>query len=118
MLAITTQSILAIVGTFVVSVIVLQLIPLPFIPINSALRIPFTLAVPSVVTYCLLYRFRRIAQRDFENRAWNSERIRGLTAGSDLDGDGKVNTEERTKESAEWANEFLRGLWPIINPQM
>ena len=32
--------------------------------------------------------------------------------------DGEVGEEERTKESAEWANAFLRGVWPIMNPDL
>jgi len=118
MLDVTTRSMFAIAATFILSVLAIQFVPLPFIRINSYWRIPASLAVPSVLTYCIVYRLRRMTQQDFEDRAWHSERLRGMRAGSDLDGDGKVETEERTKESAEWANEFLRGLWPIINPQM
>ncbi|KAF7799495.1 hypothetical protein EIP86_010730 [Pleurotus ostreatoroseus] len=59
-----------------------------------------------------------ISQRDFDDRVWDSERIRGLRAGSDLDGDGVVGPDERVRESAEWANAILRGVWPILNPDM
>lgn len=44
--------------------------------------------------------------------------MRGLQAGSDLNGDGKVEGDERTKEGAEWANAVLRGVWPIVNPDL
>ena len=44
--------------------------------------------------------------------------MRGLMAGSDVDHDGNVTDEERTKESAEWANAVVRGLWPIINTDL
>ena len=44
--------------------------------------------------------------------------MRGLKAGSDVDGDGKISDEERIKESAEWANAVLRGVWPVMNPEL
>ena len=44
--------------------------------------------------------------------------MRGLRAGSDVDGDGKITDEERTRESAEWANALIRGLWPAINTDL
>ena len=36
----------------------------------------------------------------------------------DHDGDGMIGTGERIKESAEWMNAFLRGVWPLINPDL
>ena len=118
MVDVTTSSILFTAAAYTVSVLIIQFIPLPFVSINSYFRLPFTLAIPSLVGYCLIFRARRIAQQDFEDRVVHSERLRGLKAGSDKDGDGTVETEERIKESAEWVNEFLRGVWPIINPEM
>ncbi|KIJ54345.1 hypothetical protein M422DRAFT_73809 [Sphaerobolus stellatus SS14] len=118
MLDVTTSSMMFMAAAYAISVLIIQFIPLPFISINSHWRIPFALAVPSAIAYCLIFRLRRIAQQDFEDRVVHSERLRGLRAGSDQDGDGTVETEERMKESAEWVNEFLRGVWPIINPQM
>ena len=84
---------------------------------SIALRILCVLP-PAFFAYCLLFRANKLAADDFERRLWHAERIRGLRAGSDLDGDGKVTDEERTRESAEWANAILRGLWPVFNTDM
>ena len=73
---------------------------------------------PTVLAYVLVFRLRRIVREDLEDRVWHSERMRGLRAGSDADGDGKVSDEERIRESAEWANAVLRGLWPVLNPEL
>ncbi|EMD37079.1 hypothetical protein CERSUDRAFT_114979 [Gelatoporia subvermispora B] len=73
---------------------------------------------PSMFAYCILFRLRSVSNDDFERRVWHAERMRGLRAGSDLDGDGQVSDEERTRESAEWANAVMRGVWPIINPDL
>ena len=73
---------------------------------------------PALVSYTLLFRLNQAAQADFEQRIWHSERMRGLKAGSDVDGDGKISGEERIKESAEWANAVLRGIWPVMNPEL
>ena len=74
--------------------------------------------LPTVFAYVLNFRLQRAAVNDFEDRIWHAERMRGLQAGSDVDGDGEVTDEERTKESAEWANALLRGIWPIMNPDL
>ncbi|KAG8829696.1 hypothetical protein FRC20_008608, partial [Serendipita sp. 405] len=55
---------------------------------------------------------------DADRHAWAVERRRGLQAGPDKDGDGKIEAEEKIKESAEWLNALLKGVWPIINPDM
>ena len=47
-----------------------------------------------------------------DNRAWDTERIRGLRAGSDLDGDQAVGPDEGDRESAERVDAVLRGLGP------
>ncbi|KAI0357862.1 hypothetical protein OH77DRAFT_1308845 [Trametes cingulata] len=73
---------------------------------------------PALLSYCLLFRVNKAAEADFEQRIWHAERMRGLAAGSDVDGDGKVTDEERTRESAEWANAVIRGLWPILNTDL
>lgn len=73
---------------------------------------------PAFLSYSLLFRANKLAEDDFERRVWHAERMRGLRAGSDIDGDGKVTDEERTRESAEWANAVIRGLWPSINTDM
>ena len=86
---------------------------------NSILSMAFAIIVPTVVAYTVNFRIHRISKVDiFDDRAWHSERARGLRAGSDVDGDGKVTGEERTKESAEWSNALLRGVWPIMNPDL
>ena len=66
----------------------------------------------------MLFRLRNVSDDDFESRVWHAERMRGLRAGSDVDGDGQVSDEERTRESAEWANAIMRGVWPILNPDL
>ncbi|OCH92775.1 hypothetical protein OBBRIDRAFT_864983 [Obba rivulosa] len=73
---------------------------------------------PSIFAYCMLFRLRNVSDDDFERRVWHAERMRGLRAGSDVDGDGQISDEERTRESAEWANSVMRGVWPIINPDL
>ncbi|PCH37535.1 hypothetical protein WOLCODRAFT_128544, partial [Wolfiporia cocos MD-104 SS10] len=72
--------------------------------------------LPTFLAYTLHFRMRNISIGDFDDRAWHAERIRGLCAGSDFDGEGQVEGAERTRESTEWLNTILRGVWPIINP--
>lgn len=73
---------------------------------------------PALVTYAAIFRLKKAIDFDWDAHVWHAERRRGMTAGSDTDGDGNVSQEERTQESAEWVNTLLRGLWPIINPDM
>ncbi|KAH9941531.1 hypothetical protein B0H21DRAFT_752338 [Amylocystis lapponica] len=73
---------------------------------------------PTILAYCLLFHIHRTSEGDFEDRAWHAERMRGMRAGSDVDEDGQISDEERTRESAEWANALLRGVWPIVNPDI
>lgn len=73
---------------------------------------------PTLLAYSLLFALERKSAEDFEDHMWDSERARGLAAGEDHDGDGVVQTGERIKESAEWLNTVLRGVWPIINPNL
>ncbi|KAI0654107.1 hypothetical protein C8Q70DRAFT_1029821 [Cubamyces menziesii] len=82
-------------------------------PARTACLVPAAL-----FAYCLFFRANKAAEADFEQRVWHAERMRGLAAGSDVDGDGKVTDEERTRESAEWANTIIRGLWPILNTDL
>ncbi|KAI5121834.1 hypothetical protein M0805_003268 [Coniferiporia weirii] len=77
-----------------------------------------SLALPSFLAYSLLFALEKKSAEDFTDRVWDSERARGLAAGEDQDGNGIVDVEERTKESAEWVNAILRGIWPIINTDM
>ncbi|KAH9916920.1 uncharacterized protein B0H18DRAFT_1214852 [Fomitopsis serialis] len=79
---------------------------------------PVILLPPIFLAYSMHFRVKNASQNDFQNRIWHSERVRGLRAGDDLDRNGNVATEERTKESVEWVNSVLRGVWPIINPDM
>ncbi|KAI8972445.1 hypothetical protein BD414DRAFT_469487 [Trametes punicea] len=76
------------------------------------------LLLAAFLSYCLFFRLNKSAEADFEQRVWHAERMRGLAAGSDVDGDGKVTDEERTRESAEWANAVIRGIWPILNTDL
>ena len=85
---------------------------------HSLVTSSLALIIPTFFAYSQLFRIKCIAQTDFEDRVWHAERLRGLKAGSDWNGDGKVEDEERTKESAEWANAVLRGIWPILNPDL
>ena len=107
----TNSSIVYISITFVVAFIVSNIFN------NRILRI-LCLIPPAFLSYALLFRVNKVSEADFEQRIWHAERMRGLAAGSDVDGDGKVTDEERTRESAEWANAVIRGLWPIINTDM
>ena len=79
---------------------------------------PIILLPPTFLAYMMHFRVKSLSHNDFEDRIWHSERVRGLRAGDDLDGDGRIAAEERTKESAEWLNSVLRGVWPIVNPDM
>ena len=79
---------------------------------------PAILVLPSLLAYTMHFRAANASHNDFQDRIWHSERMRGLRAGDDLDGDGHIAAAERTKESAEWLNSVLRGVWPIINPDM
>lgn len=85
---------------------------------NSFLSITLALVLPTSLAYILFFRINTLSQNDFDDRVWDSERMRGLQAGSDLNGDGKVEGDERTKEGAEWANAVLRGVWPIVTPDL
>ncbi|KAI0080428.1 hypothetical protein K474DRAFT_1637659 [Panus rudis PR-1116 ss-1] len=108
----TKYSIVYIAVAYTFSFLISQLVSNTF---RSAL---ISLIPPSLLTYVLLFRLHNISRSDFEDRIWHSERMQGLKAGADVDGDGRVTTEERTKESAEWANAVLRGVWPILNPDL
>ena len=44
--------------------------------------------------------------------------LRKTERGSDEDSDGKVEANERVRESVEWLNALLRGVWPIINTNL
>ncbi|KAI0267273.1 hypothetical protein BC834DRAFT_822647 [Gloeopeniophorella convolvens] len=114
-LSTSTQSVYALAATYALSLLLL-FIRVPLIP--TALRLFSALLLPVIVTSILIKRLRRTAVNDADARAWHSERIRGLRAGSDMDQDGTVSTEERIRESAEWANTLLRGVWPILNPSL
>lgn len=71
-----------------------------------------------MLAYSLLFAIERQSAEDFEDHVWDAERTRGTTAGQDQDGDGEVGVNERLKESAEWLNTVVSGVWPIINPDM
>jgi len=115
----TTCSSLVIVGaSYALSTIFFRTVPLPYFTRDSFGTLVLSLLLPSILTYCLLFRLRRVSLTDFENRVWHSERLRGLAGGSDRDGDGVLRNEEKSRESAGWANSLLRGIWPIVNPEM
>ncbi|KAI0363405.1 hypothetical protein BV20DRAFT_975731 [Pilatotrama ljubarskyi] len=86
--------------------------------LSSATARVLCLLPPAFLSYALLFRMNKATEADFEQRIWHAERMRGLAAGSDVDGDGKVTDKERMRESAEWANAVIRGLWPILNTDL
>ncbi|THH27196.1 hypothetical protein EUX98_g6993 [Antrodiella citrinella] len=111
-ITVTYQSIVIIATSYITFPILVHLFS------ASSYALLLSLIPPSLLTYVLVFRLRNVSRGDFEDRVWHSERMRGLRAGSDVDGDGKVTDEERTKESAEWANALLRGVWPVLNPDL
>jgi len=77
-----------------------------------------SLGIPAALSLLWMYRMQSKSEDDADRRVWDVERKRGLQAGQDKDGDGKIEVEEKIKESAEWLNALLAGVWPIINPDM
>jgi hypothetical protein len=77
-----------------------------------------SLGIPAALSFLWMYRMQSKSEDDADRRLWDAERRRGLQAGLDKDGDGKIEVEEKIKESAEWLNALLAGVWPIINPDM
>lgn len=118
MVSVTSSSLIIIGLSYALSAFFFHIVPLPYLTRDSFGILVLSLLPPSILTYCLLFRLRRVSSTDFENRVWHSERLRGLAGGSDRDGDGVLRNEEKSRESAEWANSLLRGIWPIVNPEM
>ncbi|KZV63998.1 hypothetical protein PENSPDRAFT_757538 [Peniophora sp. CONT] len=98
---------------FSVSFVALLVLPLP-----RWILYPLALVPPLVATPTFINIVRNASREDADARVWWSERVRGLRAGEDVDKDGDVETEERMRESAEWANNLLSGVWPIMNPSL
>ncbi|KAG9120814.1 hypothetical protein FRC07_003540 [Ceratobasidium sp. 392] len=80
----------------------------------------FSLILPSFVSYVLIFKLHADSTDDFEAHVWDSERRRGVESVSVPEhsddsghGDSKV-----LEESAEWANDLLKGLWPRIDPAL
>jgi hypothetical protein len=92
-------------------------VPLP-ITFSPVLRTVFALLPLAILAYSLDHHLRRLARLEFERTAWDAERARGRLAGHDKDGDGDVDPSERTRESAEWANALIAGVWPILNTDL
>ncbi|EIN08704.1 hypothetical protein PUNSTDRAFT_133889 [Punctularia strigosozonata HHB-11173 SS5] len=111
----TANTAVAIGLSYITSALLFQALPLPVVSQHRFLNTLLSLIPPSIVAYTLLFRLQKSVRFDFDARVWHAERMRGLKAGSDVDGDGNVSDEERTKESAEWLNALLRGVWPIMN---
>lgn len=86
--------------------------------IGSLIFIIASLLPPTTFSFILLFALNNQSAEDFADRVWDSERVRGMAAGQDRNEDGKVDVRERIKESAEWLNAVLRGVWPIINPDL
>ncbi|KAG8733675.1 hypothetical protein FRC12_018805 [Ceratobasidium sp. 428] len=87
---------------------------------GSAAFWAFSLILPSFVSYVLIFKLHADSTNDFEAHVWDSERRRGVASvsvpeHSDDSGDGHSKVLE---ESAEWANDLLKGLWPRIDPDL
>lgn len=80
--------------------------------------LPLSMIAPSMLASFWLFRLSTHADEHADQQAWHVERLRGQRAGYDVDHDGKVEVEERMKESAEWFNALLKGVWPIMNPDL
>ena len=106
-------------ATYIACPLIFFSLPLPSVLRNYPLApLLISLIPPTFVAYVLLFGFEAAANNDMDERVWHAERQRGLKAGRDLNNDGHVDQNERTKESAEWFNEIFRGIWPIINSDM
>ena len=90
----------------------------PWLTSRPLLLLPLSLFPPSLIAVFLLHRLQRHAHEHEDQQIWNMERQRGLHAGCDLSDDGKEDVTERVRESAEWFNALLRGVWPIINTDL
>ncbi|KAH8119808.1 hypothetical protein DFH11DRAFT_1837886 [Phellopilus nigrolimitatus] len=86
--------------------------------LGLAVFLIFTVTPPSILAYILLFTLDNQSAEDFADRVWDAERTRGLAAGGDYNGDGMAGDEGRVRESAEWLNTVLKGIWPIINPDL
>ncbi|QRV80408.1 C2 domain-containing protein [Ceratobasidium sp. AG-Ba] len=79
-----------------------------------------SLALPSLISYVLVFRLHADSTNDFEAHVWDAERRRGVTSvdvpeHSDDSGSGK---DKALEESAEWTNSLLKELWPRIDPDL
>ncbi|EED79792.1 predicted protein [Postia placenta Mad-698-R] len=108
----TSVSVLYICGAYMFSFLFAALFS------SSARILCFSIVPPSLLAYTLLFRMRNISRSDFEDRAWHAERLRGLGARVDREGDNQIEDGDRPRESVEWLNTVLRGVWPIINTDM
>ncbi|CAG8636125.1 6307_t:CDS:2, partial [Acaulospora colombiana] len=68
-----------------------------------------SLGIPAALSLLWMYRMQSKGEDDADRRAWEVERRRGLQAGYDKDKDGKIEADEKIKESAEWLNSLLGG---------
>lgn len=106
--------------------LLIYLLPIPFISsiqsthphIHNTIRFALMLCPPTIFSVVLLFSVQRQSTEDFDDRVANAERERGLAAGENADEDGQANKEGRVRESAEWLNAVLRGVWPIVNPDL
>ncbi|EPQ51591.1 hypothetical protein GLOTRDRAFT_117939 [Gloeophyllum trabeum ATCC 11539] len=125
--SITTQLVICISLAYALSPLIVYMLvhqplfPSSLRPTSSAAQL-FTLVLslvpPTLYTYGCMYKLRNDADSDFDDRLWHAERERGWRGGQDRDNDGTVEGEERFKESAEWVNDLVKGVWPIINPDL
>ncbi|KZT25585.1 hypothetical protein NEOLEDRAFT_1065184 [Neolentinus lepideus HHB14362 ss-1] len=121
--SITTQLITRITFAYTVSPLIAYFLSrLPYIRPTSATAtsILFLLSLipPTLFASGCIYKLYHDADSDFDDRLWHAERERGWRGGKDRNNDGTIEGEERFKESAEWVNDLVKGIWPIINPDM
>ncbi|KZT54274.1 hypothetical protein CALCODRAFT_557073 [Calocera cornea HHB12733] len=120
--AISTRALALTAASYVVIPILLSFIPLPYLSPESFIYRPLhlllSLILPSLLAYTFLFQAHRLMANNLDERRWHSERLRGEMAGQDKDGDGKISSEERVKESAEWLNAALAQIIPILNPDI
>lgn len=105
-------------AAYLLTTILAILISPPWLTSRPLLLLALSFVPPSFVSVFLLHRLQKHAHEHEDQQIWSMERQRGLQAGIDLNDDGKVDITERVRESAEWFNTLLRGVWPIINPDL
>lgn len=119
MLYLFRLSLLRIVAAYtVLPILTVALVPYWLGSFPPILLYPLSMVAPTTLAVFMLFRLSKHAEEHADQQAWHTERMRGQKAGYDWNGSGKVDVDERLKESAEWFNGLLQGIWPIINPDL